>query len=379
MSDSTDAILRRAHELIENDKLAQAQEVLVPLLESDGNNPALWWVYAHAVSDSEVGIAALDRALQLDPTYPGARELKAEIELAQGSPVNYLQAESDLASGPPSYADDSIDDSIIDDWETIKPTIEEPPANTNTRAGRGFVLLIAALLIVASGAMLVLSGLIDTSEIQSFFSQATSAPVIVIVEPNDEEDETDLPLVTEPLTEPLAAATASATRIPAAAPADAMASATAVFQTATVEPAAEETAVPIANTEVAAQPSAPATLSPADVSSFIELVSNQLSDFTIDGTGSAARQTELGMTIDMLVCSAPGSEFNARLNAVMQAAADLRASIPAQVEAVAVSLVNCANRDDIPRTIGVDRDVLEEFALGRIELDAFQGAWRLLA
>ncbi|MDE2950311.1 MAG: hypothetical protein OXT68_06040 [Chloroflexota bacterium] len=414
MSESTDAILRRAHELIENDQLEQAEELLAPLLETEGNNPALWWVYAHAVSDSVIGVAALDRVLQLDPAYPGARELKAEALSAQGALAGNLDSEPDLASAQTSL----VDEADIDDWESIKPAIED--ASTNPRAGRGFVLIIVALLILASGAVLVLSGAIDIDEILSLFTQPTNEPIIVVVAPTVEASETDLPpqpestdeatvaasvisptatggLTSEPTAETVAetkptvvamlsattaptlsataAPTLSATSAPAlsATSAPALSATSAPALSATVAPALSTTAAPALSTT-----SAP-TLPAAEVERLIDLVGEQITDFSIDASRSAARQSELGMTFDILVCAEPGPEFNVRLQAVMNAAASVSDSIPAQIEAFAVSLLNCADPKASVRTIGVARSVLNDFAAEAIDEKAFQRAWRTLA
>ncbi len=389
MSEATDAVIRRAYELIEDDQLEQAQAVLAPLLEAESNNPALWWVYAHAVTESAIGAAALDRVLQLDPTYPGARELKAELVSAQGGLVSGLDSGLHFASAQ----SEQVDDSNIDDWEAIKPGIEESSANA--RAGRGFVLIIVALLVLASGAVLVLSGAIEIDEILSLFNQATKEPVIVVVEPNLEASATDSPITPESTDESSNEATATASAIPltatheatnAAAAASLIATgeatleASAIPLTATDEPTPEPTSEPTVAAEEETTPTvtATATQPPLSVESFIELVVEQISDFTIDVSRSAARETQLGMAIDIFICSAPGPEFNTRLGAVMDAAANLHKSMPEQVEAFAVSLLNCADPDDNARTIGVDRSILDDFATGEIEAEAFQQAWRLL-
>ena len=355
MSEATDAVIRRAYELIEDDQLEQAQAVLAPLLEAESNNPALWWVYAHAVTESAIGEAALDRVLQLDPTYPGARELKAELVSAQGgldSGLHFASAQSE-----------QVDDSRIDDWEAIEPGLEESSANA--RAGRGFVLIIVALLVLASGAVLILSGTIDIDEILPQSSQPTKEPVIIVVESSFEESATDLAITPESSNVVPSEVTLEASAIPL---------------TATVEPTPEPTSEPNVAAEEERTPTvaATATLSPLNVESFIELVVEQIGGFTIDRSRSAARETQLGMTIDIFICSEPGPEFNTRLDAVMVAAANLHESVPEQVEAFAVSLLNCADPDDSARTIGVDRSILDDFATGEIEAEVFQQAWRLL-
>ena len=88
------------HQLIEGNQLERAQEVLAPLLETESNNPAVWWVYSHAATDSAIGLAALERVLQLDQTYPGARELKADALTAQGLVASELDTEFDFGECP---------------------------------------------------------------------------------------------------------------------------------------------------------------------------------------------------------------------------------------------------------------------------------------
>src|SRR5687768_13278994 len=74
MSDNA-AILNEAYGLIDQGGLARARTVLQPLLESDSQNPDVWWLYTHAAEDENEGRRALERVLALDPQYPGATEL----------------------------------------------------------------------------------------------------------------------------------------------------------------------------------------------------------------------------------------------------------------------------------------------------------------
>ena len=361
MSESTEAILRRAHELIENNQLDQAQELLAPLLETENDNPAFWWVYSHAVTESGMGIAALDRVLQLDQTYPGARELKADVLAAEALVSDDIETGLEAAAAQPAFTDTSA----IDDWETVKPVVEE--AATNPRTGRGFVLLVVALLIAASGALLVLSGAVDLSEIVSMFSEPTDEPIIVVVEPTAE------PTATVALEPTATAIEETATEIPVQTEA-----AIETEMVGTEEPTAEATAEPaIATTQMVetADDEAP----PPEVAQFVTLVAAQITDFTIDESQGTSRETELGITIDILICAAPGPEFNERLQAVMNAAVTVNADIPQDIEAFAVSLVNCADENASVRTIGVARSVLDEFAADEIDAKTFQRSWQPLS
>jgi len=95
MSNQTTVALQDAFDLIEENQLAEAREILKPLLESEPNNPTVWWVYAHAVEDGDEGIRALDKVLELDPTYPDATELKSQISNTKIDNYDDLDFEED--------------------------------------------------------------------------------------------------------------------------------------------------------------------------------------------------------------------------------------------------------------------------------------------
>lgn len=361
MSDSTNAILQQAHELIEANQHEQAQELLAPLLESESENPAFWWVYAHAVTDGAIGGAALDRVLQLDPTYPGARELKEEVLAAQAVAAEEIEAQSD----PAVVLDELSHDLEIDDWEEIQPTIEQEAASAGT--GRGFVLLMVALLLGASGLLLVLSGVIDIEEIVSMFGEPTAEPVIV---------------VSVSTAEPATAAVVS-TDLASATPASAQptASATAADEPAPTQQLVEETQEPEAS-PVASESAVAPSITEAQRGSaneFIAAVAASLSAFEIDQSQSAARSTTLGLAIDILVCATPGEQFNERLNGIMDAAVSQQASMPTDFETFAVSLVNCDDPNAPVRTIGVTRDMVTAYATREIDRKTFQQSWQPLS
>ena len=128
MSETTNALLRRAYALIENDEREKAQEVLAPLLEEEADNAHLWWVYTHAAQDLAVGQAALQRVLELDPKYPGASELKADFLEAQAKDPDLIALEADEAGGS-----DSATPLDIDDWEDLQPIAEADAEGSSAR------------------------------------------------------------------------------------------------------------------------------------------------------------------------------------------------------------------------------------------------------
>ena len=318
MSDSTDAILQDAFDLIEKGELGQAQAVLGPLLETENDNPDLWWIYAHAVKDSKVGIEALDRVIQLDAAYPGARELKERAALVQFSGGGAAALEAETASTQPAGEEQGD----IDDWEDLQPEVERTAQNT--KFGRGFVVAIAAFLLIALGALLALSGELDLTPLASFLAP-TAEPQIIIVSAPTEDDSS-----------------------PAIAP--------------------TETEAALASTAVSPETAA-----------FITLVSDAISDFEIDETVSGLRSTELGNTVVIHVCAVPGPEFQARLGGVMGAVVSLEASIPENAEAIAAGLVNCDDADATVRIIGVERGIIQTYANEDIDARDFQGSWKPLS
>lgn len=161
MSDNA-AILNEAYGLIEQGELARARALLQPLLESDSQNPDVWWLYTHAAADENEGRRALERVVALDPQYPGAAELGARMGIAPRvlKPLKPLPTTSEPAPAPttsiPPVAapvtpaapvltapvDPDMDD---DDFDETEP---------DAREGRRF----PSLLLVA-GAIIVLCGL----------------------------------------------------------------------------------------------------------------------------------------------------------------------------------------------------------------------------
>ena len=365
MSESVNDSLRQAQELIEKGEHEQAQALLTPLLESESENPALWWVYAHAVSDSAIGSAALERVLQLDPEYPGARELQADAVAAQ------TEAAAEIEVAPLSPAE--ADPPDIDDWEEIKPAPEEAPKPAGS--GRGLALLIVALLMAGAAVVLVLSGALDISGLIALVSPPTEEPMIVVSQPTMIATEAESMQAAAPATSPEPEATATLMQ----------ATATDVATAAAIAPTAAATAEDTAPAEPSPSPFSPPSATPApaaipaEAAGFITQVVEYVTEFDIDPTRSALRETQMGVTVDILVCAQPGEQFNFRLNTVMLAAVEARDQLPEESDAVAVSLLNCADANASVRTIGALRSDIDQFAAGQLDQSAFQQTWQPLS
>ena len=366
MSDTTNAVLQRAHELIENDELEQAQALLAPLLETDDKNPALWWVYTHALRDQSIGQLALDRVLELDPSYPGANELKKDVLEVQARDPDFLQL--DANEGP---AAQEAAGGAVDDWDDLQPEIEASDESAGGRAG--VVALAVILFIVAAGIALVASGAIDISEVLSGILPTPEAEVIVVSAPTDEPVATE-PAVDEPASEVTPEVGAQATEAPTVAPTD---------EPTAEAPTAEATEAPALATtaDTVAEPEATPTVDEASnpLSAFVRAVADSISEFAIDRRASAVSNTLLGRTIVIQVCAVPGAEFNARLSKVINTMVDLADSIPEETEAVAAGLLNCDDEDAALRVIGVSVEIIQQYLDEDIDSREFQRAWQPLS
>ena len=370
MSDSTNAVLQRAYELIEADQLEQAQELLAPLLETDDDNPALWWVYSHALRDQSIGQLALDRVLELDPSYPGANELKADVQEILSRDPDFLDIDGDEG-----IAAQEATSSAIDDWEDLRAELED--SGTSSGGRQGAVVLAIILFVVAAGIALVASDTLNISELLSGILPTPEAEVIVVSAPTagPADSETDssesTPEVTlESTALPTDMATVEATH-------ESRADATAIQETPAVTLASTAEATEAATADAEVSPAPDDASNP--LSAFIGAVADSISDFEIDRRSSAVENTLLGRTIVVQVCAVPGREFNARLNQVINTMVDLAEQIPDDTEAVAAGLLNCDDDSASLRIIGVSVDVVQQYLDEAIDAKELQRAWQPLS
>ena len=369
MSDTTTGLLRQAYSLVENDELEKAQAILAPLLESDANNAHLWWVYTHAVRDTAIGQAALERVLELDPQYPGARELKADVLEAQSKDPDLIA----LEAREPSIKDAGTP-LEIDDWEDLQPILDTGPERSSSY-GR-FALLVVLLIIIAGGG-LVFSGAVDLTQLLSGILPSPEPQVIVVSEPTSEPtlvkpegEATAAPKAATAASEPIAEA-----GIPEKGESDREATATATSQ----ELAAIETAEPTVAATVQATPSPTINADSIRMAGFVSSLVESIADFAILPSKSGTMPTKLGNTLVIIVCAIPGPEFNTRLHTVLTTVVPVENDLPENVEAVAAGLVNCDDPDGDLRIIGVSRSVIGAFANEEIKAKDFQRAWQPLS
>ncbi len=381
MSDRTSALLQQAYTLIENGEHDRAQEILAPLLEADANNAHLWWVYSHAARDAAIGQAALERVLELDPKYPGARELKSDVLEAQSKDPDLIALG---ASGSDALFTGAGFD--VDEWEALQPVVETDAVGSSSRAR--IVLLLVILIIVAGGAF-VISGAVDLDELLSGLLPSPEPQVIVVSEAIPEPAEYGAESIADQ-PEPLSEANVAASAEPdATMVADAELDVTAA---PTLLPEATHKATADAMTELeepqpVTEPSPEATgetyvdppvVSSEEVAAFVSGIAEAIADFEVDTRRSGVQYSSLGNTLVIRFCAVPGPEFNDRLNLVMDAAVALADDIPEGIRAFGAGLLHCDDPDAKLRIIGVTRRAIIDYSNEEIKAKDFQRAWQPL-
>ena len=386
MSESSmDDTLKQAHELIEADELEQARALLEPLLESDPDNPDLWWVYAHAVEDAESGRNALAKVQELDPSYPGVVDLTERVEGA----VTVDAAEfDDLMDG----FDDEFDDTdaaaaaLDDDFDDIEEAETAQQSQSRRSIGRlAAVAIVILFLVVVAG--ILLNGNDDSSEEPTPTSVVAAATetdgqVDSTEEPTEDvgsDSETEEPTEeSEPTDEPTEAPTEEAepTEVTTEEPEPTDDSAAVV----TEEP--EPTAVPATEepTEVTTEEpeptEAPTEEQPAEVLS-AQAVQDALPDVALAGDGVENVESELGATTLVAVCTGGGKTSREILSDVMNLIVDQVDMIPDDSDAVGVRLVSCDD-DRIINLIAVPIETVQAFKAGDLAEGDFLGQWRAI-
>jgi tetratricopeptide (TPR) repeat protein len=181
MTDSRqDEALVRAFELIEEERLAEARELVQSVLDDDSQNADAWWIYAHAVEDRADARRALNKVAEIDPNYDGLQEL-----------LTYY--DDDVID--PSDGLDTLDDDFdfVDegyDQITEQPFIAEHPENPWPRR---IVIITVILLLAFVGYLILNSARRDgTEEPTQVAVMPTNESVILL--PEDEIDQTsDIP------------------------------------------------------------------------------------------------------------------------------------------------------------------------------------------
>ena len=351
MSDAPNAELQQAFELIEAEQLDEARDLLSAYLAENEDDADAWWLYAHAVTDVEDARNALDRVTQLNPTYPGAKALIAEVE-------NTAQPQPETSSGIKSLGgraaatetdedlnfDDLLDEeSAFDDDEDFDldeefdfddefgDELAEEEGGSRRRFLMAVVAILAVVLILFVVFVLDPFGLGRAPEPQATVVAAESATPL--------------------------GAIASATPAPALTD----------EATATKEP----TVAPTNTTE----PVATATEATSDTVEFQPFV-DSLEDFDLAEEEPVIETTSLGETLTLFVCTAPGATLRSDTPAILEAVASVSEDAASEVDALGVRMVDCSQDETQLAYVLIDIEDAVAFADGSLSAEEFRTTWQ---
>jgi hypothetical protein len=318
MSNSIDTTLAQIYDLIEVNDLEQARAMLKTLLDTDRDNPDVWWLYAHAVSEPETARMALNSVLHLDPGYPQVKELLARLNTSIGDATfddttnepAFLSLPNQVASQSRQYSNLPLPPAILP-GEFATPILNSKVEAASNKAkpdqlpfyrrpGCLFAVALAAALVIAIFGILRL------------LNQQPTAP--------NTQNVGGTPAETSTMIEQLG------------------------FEGET-------------------------TISPEVVST----IAGAFSAFTIQENGIAEEETILGKTLVARICTVPGLEMRNTLLQSMDIVAH-QVDIKDGIEAVGVQVWDCSI-DAILRYIAVSRDVSVEYVNNSLSQEAFEAAW----
>lgn len=324
MNLNVEIVLKQAYDLIEAGQLDNAKTLLKPILETEKDNPDIWWLYAHSVTDQETARLALNNVLRIDNSYPDARELLDQLGDSASSLQLYTEAE--LEKEPPfipafpaslpglstTYSGrkpanaigiDSDDDDIPDDFLT-----EDQPDAFYRRPL--FYIPLVILLLLGALAIVLLKPF------------ATNAPL--------------LPGTSEPLL--LSAGTPTGE---------------AFVATNTTE--AQDVIT---------------TLSESDISNLASV----FSQYDVSSSDFSTIETSLGNSLVLSVCTTSGRELRELLPQVMSILAKASKVYDTKVDGIGVRMLDC-NTNEVLRWIGSPVSDAVSYTAGNLTESDFQAHW----
>lgn len=362
MSDASEPTLTRAYELIEEDRLAEAEALLTPIVEREPDNVDAWWLYAHAVSDPETARMALNQVLRLDSSYEGAQELMDQLVTVY--PATAVQDAQPVTSTPmmppptlPNLPEDEDmespdflldmeaasvpvrESSGLDEDFSLDEVSDEDELPERRSRGRLPLIILGALLVVA---LITLIAVLNPFGSDTADTTPT-AEVQQVAVPSPTTDTAGIAATDAEDAEPVMA-TPTPETADAAAP------------TTTEATEAEETG-PVSEDEAT--------------------VTEALSEFeVVEGTINTT-ETSLGSTLLVGVCTGSGAAMRDTLDQVMDALAGVSASTEA--EAIGTILIDCENGTSTLRVIAVSAEDAAAYAAGELNEQDFQARWVAVA
>lgn len=317
MTSNIETTLQDAFDLIEADQLEQARALLKPILETDKNNPDVWWIYAHAVNDPESARLALLKVISLDSNYPGAQALLTALEQQKISGQELTDEE--LASEPPFVP--VLPDSL--------PDMSGSHAVTNKRSGATAIEEQDEIDYEPESRSLLQQPIIY---IPLLILLIVAALVVVVLRP---------------------------------------------FQNTSPD-VATQTANSVApiSTEVSVTVPEEINGSAGSVSEdiLIRAVIDGMSGFTFPDSPVQIVRTSLGSTLVVSVCTKAGLELRTDLPRAMLAIVQATNDFIGQFDAIAARMVDCDSNTEL-RTIGVMGSDVSDFVAGTLDQAQFEARW----
>lgn len=180
-----DDALVRAFELIEEERLPEARELIQSVLDEDEHNADAWWIYAHAVEDRTEVVRALNQVASIDPNYDGLNELLAyytDEDLPEIDDI--IEPEKNIVSDELDSFDDDID--FDDDFDQItqQPVIAEYRENVWPRR---IVIITVILLLAMVGYLIWSSSRADSTDADTEVVVVPTEDSVILLPDNAEE------------------------------------------------------------------------------------------------------------------------------------------------------------------------------------------------
>jgi hypothetical protein len=293
MTDTIENALAKVYDLIELNELEEARAILKTLLETDRDNPDVWWLYAHSVTEPETARMALNSVLHLDPDYPQVKELLGRLNLQIGENETIINSDEPQFIQSPALPVLQAKVRPINQITSTKTdnssdTLLVATDNKAAPFRPGFLLLIGLLAAILTSAV----------------------GIIWLVNRQPPVDSITLPL------------------------------------TETSE------------------------VSPLDELSSLATV---FASFTVQGDGIVEKETNLGRTLIIHICTVPGREMRSTLQTSMDLLAHNTNNIEA-IEAIGVQVWDCST-DTLLRFIAAPSAVSRSYVNNEIDQQNFEAQW----
>lgn len=321
MDQQLDQMLSQAFDLIEADKLEDARQLLTPLLDTHSDDPDLWWLYAHAVTDADSARHALQQVLRIDPGYQSAAVLIEKLNTRTA-----ITPES--AAATPSVG-----------WDIPEP--DSLPDLPNEWGDR-----------------------LQDDERAYAGSRDTMADAQDVYEDDDFESMLDDDAGRSAYAKP-GRQRRGALMIMAV---------LGVVLVAVIVLAALLTSQPSAPTPIQVASTLPSDSGAEDFTQYYEA----LQDFNVKANGVGTTATSLGNTLVAQICTARGAEMRQILPQIMDIMASLAQTDIPDVDAIATHLLACEEPEQTLLFIGVPLNDALAYAKGDISSSDFSARWKPL-